>query len=35
MTRRVGSSEKAIRELGWKPAFDLDRGLADVIARSA
>jgi UDP-glucose 4-epimerase len=35
MTRRVGSSEKAMRELGWKPAFDLDRGLADVIARSA
>jgi len=35
MTRRVGSSEKAMRELGWKPDFDLDRGLADVIARSA
>jgi UDP-glucose 4-epimerase len=35
MTRRVGSSEKAIRELGWRPEFDLDRGLADVIARSA
>jgi UDP-glucose 4-epimerase len=35
MTRRVGSSEKAMRDLGWKPEFDLDRGLADVIARSA
>jgi UDP-glucose 4-epimerase len=35
MTRRVGSSEKAMLELGWRPEFDLDQGLADVIARSA
>jgi UDP-glucose 4-epimerase len=35
MTRRVGSSERAVRELGWRPAYDLDRGLADVIANSA
>jgi UDP-glucose 4-epimerase len=35
MARRVGSSEKAMRELDWRPEYDLDRGLADVIARSA
>jgi nucleoside-diphosphate-sugar epimerase len=35
MTRRVGRSDKAMSDLGWKPEFDLDRGLADVIARSA
>jgi len=35
MTRRVGSSDRAIRQLGWSPAYDLDRGLADVIAKSA
>jgi UDP-glucose 4-epimerase len=35
MTRRVGSSEKAMLELGWRPEYDLDKGLADVIARSA
>jgi nucleoside-diphosphate-sugar epimerase len=32
MSRRVGSSEKAMRELNWHPEYDLDRGLADVIA---
>ena len=35
MTRRVGSSEKAMRELGWRPEYDLDRGLADVIANAS
>ena len=35
MSRRVGSSEKAMRELDWRPEYDLDRGLADVIAHSA
>jgi len=34
MTRRVGSSEAAMRELGWQPELDLERGLADVVAKS-
>ena len=32
MSRRVGSNERAVRELGWRPSLDLDAGLADVIA---
>lgn len=31
MTRRVGSSEKAKRLLGWTASRDLDRGLQDVV----
>ena len=34
MTRRVGSSERAMAALGWKPEFDLERGLGDVVAKS-
>jgi UDP-glucose 4-epimerase len=34
MTRRVGSSEAAMRELGWKPELDLESGLADVVAKA-
>jgi UDP-glucose 4-epimerase len=34
MTRRVGSSEAAMRELGWRPELDLERGLADVVAKA-
>jgi UDP-glucose 4-epimerase len=34
MTRRVGSSEAAMRELGWQPELDLERGLADVVAKA-
>ena len=34
MTRRVGSSERATNELGWQPGFDLERGLADVVAKT-
>ena len=34
MTRRVGSSERAEDLLGWKPEYDLDRGLADVVAKA-
>ena len=34
MTRRVGSSERAMKELGWQPEFDLERGLADVVAKA-
>ena len=34
MTRRVGSSERAMTELGWRPEFDLERGLADVVAKT-
>ncbi|MBD0329899.1 MAG: SDR family NAD(P)-dependent oxidoreductase [Thermoleophilia bacterium] len=31
MTRRVGSNEKAVRLLGWRPGYDLERGLRDVV----
>src|SRR5215211_3967652 len=34
MTRRVGSSERAMTALGWQPAFDLRRGLGDVVANA-
>jgi UDP-glucose 4-epimerase len=34
MTRRVGSSERAMTELGWQPELDLERGLADVVAKT-
>jgi UDP-glucose 4-epimerase len=32
MTRRVGSSERAERLLGWRATRDLDAGLRDVVA---
>jgi UDP-glucose 4-epimerase len=31
MTRRVGSSEKALQQLGWRPEYDLEQGLRDVV----
>ena len=31
MTRRVGSSEKAKRLLGWSARRDLETGLRDVV----
>ena len=34
MTRRVGSSERAAELIGWEPEYDLDRGLADVVAKA-
>jgi len=34
MTRRVGSSERAAELIGWQPEFDLERGLADVVAKA-
>jgi UDP-glucose 4-epimerase len=34
MLRRVGSSERAKRELGWQPAYGLEEGLRDVVARA-
>jgi UDP-glucose 4-epimerase len=34
MTRRVGSSERAEELLGWRPEYDLDRGLQDVVAKA-
>jgi UDP-glucose 4-epimerase len=34
MTRRVGSSERAMGALGWRPEFDLESGIADVVAKS-
>jgi UDP-glucose 4-epimerase len=34
MTRRVGSSEAAMQAFGWRPELDLDRGLADVVAKA-
>lgn len=34
MARRVGSSDKAVRMLGWRPEYDLERGLADIVAWS-
>jgi UDP-glucose 4-epimerase len=34
MTRRVGSSEAAADALGWRPELDLERGLADVVAKA-
>jgi nucleoside-diphosphate-sugar epimerase len=35
MTRRVGSSRRAMEELDWKPEFDLQRGLGDVVSTNA
>jgi UDP-glucose 4-epimerase len=32
MARRVGSNERAVTELGWRPAIDLETGLTEVIA---
>jgi UDP-glucose 4-epimerase len=32
MRRRVGSNEKLVRTLGWRPAYDLETGLRDVLA---
>jgi UDP-glucose 4-epimerase len=34
MTRRVGSSEAAMTALGWRPELDLERGIADVVAKA-
>jgi UDP-glucose 4-epimerase len=34
MTRRVGSSEAAMQSLGWRPELDLERGIADVVAKA-
>jgi UDP-glucose 4-epimerase len=34
MVRRVGSSEKAGSVLAWKPSFDLESGLRDVIGKA-
>jgi UDP-glucose 4-epimerase len=32
MARRVGSNERAVTELDWQPALDLEAGLTEVIA---
>ena len=32
MARRVGSNERAVTELSWQPALDLETGLTEVIA---
>jgi hypothetical protein len=34
MTRRVGSSERAMSELGWRPELDLELGLGDVVSKA-
>jgi UDP-glucose 4-epimerase len=34
MMRRVGSSEAAMTTLGWRPELDLERGIADVVAKA-
>jgi UDP-glucose 4-epimerase len=34
MLRRVGSSERAMRELGWQPRYGLQEGLRDVVAHN-
>jgi UDP-glucose 4-epimerase len=34
MMRRVGSSEAAMTALGWRPELDLERGIADVVAKA-
>jgi nucleoside-diphosphate-sugar epimerase len=34
MTRRVGSSERAMSDLDWRPEFDLEHGLGDVVAKA-
>jgi len=34
MLRRVGSSEQAMSVLGWRPEFDLERGLDDVVSKT-
>jgi UDP-glucose 4-epimerase len=31
MRRRVGSNEKLVRAVGWRPAYDLTSGLRDVV----
>jgi UDP-glucose 4-epimerase len=32
MARRVGSNERAVKDLDWQPAIDLETGLTEVIA---
>jgi UDP-glucose 4-epimerase len=34
MTRRVGSSDAAMSELGWQPELGLESGIADVVAKA-
>ena len=33
MRRRVGSNERLVRLLDWRPAYDLDAGLRDTVAK--
>ena len=35
MTRRVGSNDRAVRTLGWRPEIDLDRGLRDIVSAAS
>lgn len=34
MTRRVGSNERAVKRLGWRPSYDLEAGLRTVVDAS-
>jgi UDP-glucose 4-epimerase len=35
MRRRVGSNDKAIRQLGWRPTYDLERGLGELVSQTS
>ena len=35
MKRRVGSNDKAIRQLGWRPTYDLERGLGELVSQTS
>ena len=34
MSRRVGTNDKAVQVLGWRPSYDLEQGLRDMVAAS-
>jgi len=35
MKRRVGSNDRAVRQLEWRPTYDLDRGLGELVSQTS
>jgi UDP-glucose 4-epimerase len=35
MKRRVGSNDRAVRQLKWRPTYDLDRGLGELVSQTS